>query len=146
MPGAPRFALGNISYCVGGWARDQLGGGRYSTFPDGVFLAAPKLVVTGATSGLSWDVRTVTVSGHLTADGVAPRPSDPSKCLKDQAILVFKSDTGASFAGYVLCTATDGAFTAQVAPGVYHVTAFKQPLPSNFPDGTLDLADALKLP
>ena len=54
--------------------------------------------------------------------------------------------SGYTFAGCVLCTATDGAFTAQVAPGVYHVTAYEQPLPSSFPAGTIDLVDALKIP
>jgi hypothetical protein len=115
-----------------------------SGLPAGTFVVERALQVGGARSGLSFDARTVPVSGKLLFDGVAA--GGGTSCSSSWlASLSFATEEGASFSAEVPCPSTGGAFTARVQPGTYRVIAHANTNVSGLPQGSFVLDRALQV-
>jgi hypothetical protein len=104
-----------------------------STFPNATFLIDPEYTVSGPLPALAWKLTTVALSGKIKVDGQAPQGNG---CSGDQVRLGFLDDRGAVFTGGIDCAASDGSFTARVAPGTYKVSVYQYDGSSTFPNAT----------
>lgn len=114
-----------------------------SSFPNATFAVQTGLSLSSGLTNLAWNVTTSQVSGKITVSGSAPHAD--SSCGSDQVKLSFVSTDGASFEAGVPCSATDGAFSAQVAPGTYRVLARRYDSSSSFPNATFVVDPALQV-
>ncbi|MFT3771460.1 MAG: hypothetical protein QM820_39095 [Minicystis sp.] len=114
-----------------------------ASFPDGYFVLDPSFTVSGAKSGVAWNVTTIPVAGHIRVDG---QPPQGNGCAYDQVRIDLLAPAGGSFSATVPCTTADGAFTGRAAPGIYRFLASGPSSESSFPDGYYNLQDAIKVP
>jgi hypothetical protein len=112
-----------------------------TTFPAATFVVQPSFAVTGAKTGLKWDLTTVPISGKLTVDGQPPMKTS-SSCSSTQVRLTLVGDAGASFDADIDCATSDGSFSARVAPGTYRVIASQYESATTFPAATFTVAPA----
>jgi hypothetical protein len=116
----------------------------YTSFPDATVVAQPSLDVAAAATGLSLDIATVPVSGHITIDGQPPVAT--SSCSGDHVHVTFVDANGGSFDTRIPCGDATGAFSLRVARGTYRIVATRSDPNTSFPDATLTLVNALKIP
>jgi hypothetical protein len=114
-----------------------------SSFPDATFAVDPAFTVTAAKTGLTWDLTTVPIAGHIRVDGQVPLGNG---CSYDQVRIDLLDPAGAAFRAYVQCPTTDGAWSARAAPGTYRFLASRSSSDSSFPDATFNLQDAIAIP
>jgi hypothetical protein len=114
-----------------------------TSFPDATMVVERALGVTAPTSGLSFALTTVPVTGTITIDGRAP--SATSSCSGDHVRVSFVDEAGAVYSARIPCGVSTGAFSARVAPGTYRVLASRSDSSSTFPDATITLARGLRV-
>jgi hypothetical protein len=104
-----------------------------ASLPDGRFVVDRAFSVSAARSGVAFDARTVTASGKLSFNGLAPKGA----CTTSDTVahLNFISEDGADFDTDVPCGAPGGEFSVRVQPGTYHVIAYRNSNLASLPDG-----------
>ncbi|MHB8875748.1 MAG: hypothetical protein ACYC8T_18840, partial [Myxococcaceae bacterium] len=100
-------------------------GSSYSNVPSASYQVATGYVVSAALSNQVFDVKTFTVSGRVTLNGVAPA-NVTTNCTSYpndvKASVVFTdSSKGYSVTADVLCSSAAFAFSSQLYPGTYVV-------------------------
>jgi hypothetical protein len=118
-------------------------GAYVTSVPDGTFVVSTGLAVSGAQSGITFAAKTVALTGTLTLDGAPPLRDVMCSNTYGLVRLDFSDSNGASFSSYVPCSASDGSFSATVAPGTYTVTASRGAYVTSVPDGTFLVSSSL---
>lgn len=108
----------------GTYSVSVVGQSYYSSLPTSPYVAKDALAVNGATSGVALDIKTVTLSGAITLNGIAPTTSptctDPAQ---QKAVVRLTSDKlGYAFDLPVPCSSSTFAWSGQIYPGTYAVT------------------------
>jgi len=123
--------------------------GSRSSLPDGAFVVAEVLDVTGPVTDVTFDIETHAVSGRVTLDGVRPilGPDCSAEPIREALSLTFVDlASGTTGTSSVLCAASDFAFAAELSPGDYEttVTSYVDDR-TNFPDGRFVASSALRV-
>ena len=97
----------------------------YGSLPDSAFVAKDGMALSGANANIALDVKTTTVGGTITLNGVAPT-SDPSctgNPMQPKAVVhLSNAKMGYSFDLQVPCSSSTFAWTGEVFPGTYAVS------------------------
>lgn len=97
----------------------------YSTLPPSPFVARDDLAVSGDTGNVALDVKTASVSGTLTLNGIPPTTSPTCANYPDQTkatVRLTNAKLGYSFELPVPCSSSTFAFSGDVFPGTYTAT------------------------
>jgi hypothetical protein len=122
----------------------EVEGGGGSDAPESWYVVNAGLAVTSAQSGLAFDLKTATVGGVVTLNGVAPVAN--SYCGSSYPLVnvnLTEVSYGYSFTSTVPCTSD--AWTATVYPGVYRVDV-EGGGGSNMPETWEVIVDRIALP
>jgi hypothetical protein len=127
----------------------SVAGGSYSNLPAEAFLANPSLTVSGAVSGQTLDVKTVSVGGTLTLNGAAPSTStycNPNPTETKASVDFVDTTSGYSFAVPIACSSASFAWSGVVYPGTYRISVAGASGYSNLPTEGYLVTPRLRLP
>ena len=120
-----------------------------SNLPAQSIVVQSGLVVGADVAGLTFDVKTFTVAGTVTLNGVAPSGTGLSgNCAASPRgyVDLVDSGNGYSFSLPIACMGDPAPFTGLVYPGTYKVSIHGNPAYSNLPTPEYVAVDRLKVP
>ncbi len=102
----------------------SVAGATYSNLPTQPFLANGSLAVNGNLAGQALDVKTVSVGGALTLNGMQPSTTtacNPSPTATKASVEFYEATSGYSFSVPVSCSAADFSWSGAIYPGTYRI-------------------------
>jgi hypothetical protein len=102
----------------------SVAGANYSNLPTQPFVAGGALTVSGNLTGQALDVKTITVGGSLTLNGMQPSTTtacNPSPTAAKANVQFYDATSGYSFAVPVACSAADFSWNGAIYPGTYRI-------------------------
>jgi hypothetical protein len=111
------------TYRVSVWGTDPY----WTTLPEAAYVSRDALAISGAESGLVFDVATYPVGGTITHDGAVPADAEGCANSPDSAkavVQLYEIGRGYNFQLRVPCNAATYAFGGEVYPGTYRVSVW----------------------